>query len=128
MRYSRMLPAILAGVLGSILSHAAGATSWVRAQSTHFVLYSDAGQSKTRDYLRRLEAFRYLTDLVLGANPNAVAGSVKFKIYLFLDHDLLRDVRPTFSQYIAGVYMHCVEGAEAFAERSVRWDPTENDP
>jgi hypothetical protein len=99
----------------------AQAATWLRAETSHFVIYSDIGESGTREYLEQLEAFKYLAELMLGTDTKSAISEAKFTIYLFDDQDLLKTVRPNFDRYIAGVYMHCVEGAEAFSYRPVQW-------
>lgn len=99
----------------------ARADTWLRGETAHFVIYSDIGESGTREYLEQLEAFKYLAELMLGTNAKSAVSEAKFTVYLFDDQDLLKTVRPDFSRYIAGVYMHCVEGAEAFSYRPVQW-------
>jgi hypothetical protein len=99
----------------------AHAATWLRGETSHFVVYSDISESGTRDYLEQLEAFKYLAELMLGTNAKSAVSEAKFTVYLFDNQDLLKTVRPDFNRYIAGVYMHCVEGAEAFSYRPVQW-------
>ena len=62
----------LSGVLAAFLqSPDASAKPWLRGESEHFVLYSNLGQADTRNYLRQLEAFNYLSNLLLGTDPKS---------------------------------------------------------
>lgn len=119
----------LAGCLFALLAQAqlALADSWIQAETSHFVIFSNVGESKTREYLEQLEAFKYLAELVLGTDPNSAVSSARFTIYLLDDQALLKTVRPSLDRYVAGVYLRCVEGARAFAYRPERWDPTQPD-
>jgi hypothetical protein len=118
---------LIGTVAGFLHSSESCARAWLRAESPHFVLYSSLGQGETREYLRQLEAFNYIADLILGTDPKSVTGGTKFTIYLFSDRDLLKVVRPTFTDPVAGVYMHCVEGAAAFAFRPAGFDSSSDD-
>jgi len=71
-----LLPALLGAIFGLALAPQASAKGWLRAESEHFVLYSNFGEGPTRDYLRQLEAFNYLTGLALGVDPKTSSGSV----------------------------------------------------
>ncbi len=107
--------------LATLLPYRVQASTWLRAETSHFVIYSDIGESNTREYLEQLEAFKYLAELMLGSDSKGALSNAKFTVYLFNDQDLLQVVRPEFDRYIAGVYMHCAEGAQAFAYRPVQW-------
>ncbi|MBB6093856.1 hypothetical protein HNQ60_002737 [Povalibacter uvarum] len=109
----RRLIAALA-VIGGFCQSANGA-DWLRAETDHFVIYSDVGRSATREYLEQLEAFKFLSEMLLGSGEESAARTARFTIYLLEDRDDLRVVRPDFHQYVAGVYLHCIEGAQAYA-------------
>lgn len=89
------------------------AETWIRAESDHFLIFSSLSEKKTVTYVKKLEAFRTLTNMLLGASENAA--KEKFKIYLLSDPDALRIVRPEFSKNIRGVYFHCGEGSSAYS-------------
>ncbi len=88
------------------------ADTWIKAESAHFVIYSDAPEKKTRTYVKKLEAFRALTNLLLGSGDSGP--QVKFEIYLLNDGDQMLVVRPSFSRYVGGVYFNCAEGTSAY--------------
>lgn len=56
-RVIRRLALLLTLGLAAAAAFPAHAKTWIRAESPHFVIYSDIGESKTRDYLEQLEAF-----------------------------------------------------------------------
>jgi hypothetical protein len=91
----------------------ARAESWIRAESDHFLIYSNVSETKTITYVKKLEAFRTLTNMLLVSGENAA--QTKFQIYLLGDPDQIRIVRPNFSENIAGVYFHCGEGSSAYS-------------
>ncbi|HEY5809646.1 MAG TPA: DUF1570 domain-containing protein [Povalibacter sp.] len=113
-RFAFALILLLAAVLPVARSHAA---DWIRAQTDHFVVYSNVGASTTKEYLEQLEGFKYLAELLLGSGSGSAAASTRFTLYLFDDQEVLKTVRPEFNQYIGGVYLHCVEGAQAYVWR-----------
>jgi hypothetical protein len=103
----------MAAALVSIAPGAAHADTWIKAESAHFTIYSDAPEKRTREYLRKLEAFRSLTNILLGSSDKAP--QVKFEVYLLAKDDLMLSVRPNFTKYVGGVYFNCAEGTSAYA-------------
>ena len=95
------------------LSANASAESWIRAESDHFLIYSSVSEAKTISYVKKLEAFRTLTNMLLGSGENA--SQAKFQIYLLSDPDQIRIVRPNFSRNVGGVYFNCAEGSSAYS-------------
>src|SRR5262245_2828472 len=114
------LAALLLATIG--FAQCAYARDWIRADSDHFTVYSNLSESATRNDAEQLEAFKYLSELVLGADPASAVSSARFTVYLFDDRDLLRTVRPDLGEQIEGVYLHCAEGSLAFAHRSTQAD------
>jgi len=93
----------------------ASAGDWLTAESEHFIVRSDGPGRKVQDYLRKLEAFRYLSLLMLGADAAGAREQVKFDIHLLRDQADMQKVRPEFSKLVAGVYFHCAEGSGAYS-------------
>ncbi len=111
---TRLLTAL--SLTGGLLLATAGAghaESWIKAESEHFVVYSNAPEKKTRTYVRKIEAFRTLTNILLGSEGGP---AVKFDIWLLNNPDQLQVVRPSYSNNVAGVYFNCSEGTHAYAE------------
>ncbi|HVZ29678.1 MAG TPA: hypothetical protein VG839_04750 [Asticcacaulis sp.] len=112
----RNIVASVCALMGACLLWApagAHADTWIKAESAHFVIYSDASEKHTRDYLRKLEAFRSLTNILLGSSDKGP--QVKFEVYLLAKDDLMLSVRPSFTRYVGGVYFNCSEGTSAYA-------------
>ena len=101
-----------ATLVGGVSSGDARADTWIKAESDHFVIYSNAPEKKTRAYVKKIEAFRTLTNMLLGSDGGP---QVKFDIYLLSLPDQMLSVRPSFSKNVAGVYMSCGEGSIAYA-------------
>lgn len=107
--------ALVAAVAGLLAAGPARASNWTRAESAHFIAVSDAHESKARDYLRQLEAFRYVALLTLGADPASTRVQSKLDIVLLKNQDEILKVRSDFSREVAGWYAWCGEGSTAFA-------------
>jgi tetratricopeptide (TPR) repeat protein len=105
-------------------STSASAESWIRAESDHFVIYSNVSEAKTTTYVKKLEAFRTLTNMLL--DSVGTAAEAKFQIYLLGDADQMQVVRPNFSKYVGGVYFHCGEGSVAYSLAPVSAGDPEN--
>lgn len=109
--------------LAGAMTSSAHAKGWVRAESAHFVIYSELGEAKARTYIEQLEAFKYLAELMLGADPNSGASSSVFTIYLLSDPKTFQLIRPGIDKEFSGFYLNCAEGSVAYASRGIQWDP-----
>lgn len=104
---------MLAVCLSALTAPATAASKWIRTESDNFIIYSNASEKTTRDYAKKLEAFRGLTNLLLGSADKSA--KVKFDIILLNNDDQMLLVRPNFSKHVAGVYFSCGEGNSAFS-------------
>jgi hypothetical protein len=104
----------------------ANAASWLRAESRHFIVHSTVDEIETRQHIEQLEAFKYLAELLLGANPKDTASSAKFTIYMLDSNDLLRTVRPGTPRSVGGYYISCIERSQAFVH-APQWFGVEAD-
>lgn len=119
--------ACIAGLLALSAGTPASAGDWLKAESDHFVVYSDAPEAKAREYVRQLEAFRYVSLMVLGADGTSARAKAKFDIYLLKSQSDLKEVRPGSEKNTAGVYFQCSEGSQAYAtlQPARRFDNTD---
>lgn len=108
-----LMAGIAAGMMMFSGGQASAAASWIKAQSEHFTIYSNAPESKTRAYVKDLEQFRALTLLLLGGADAGIRP--RFTLYLLNDQDQIRLIRPAFAKQIAGVYFNCGEGDSAYS-------------
>lgn len=108
-----ILAALTAGMIMACGGQALAADTWLKAQSEHFTLYSNAPEGKTRTYVKALEQFRALTLLLLGGTDSGV--QPRFTLYLLKDQDQIQLVRPAFARQVAGVYFNCGEGDSAYS-------------
>ena len=102
----------------------ARADSWIKAESAHFLIYSNAPEQKTRTYVRKLEAFRTLTNMLVGSH--GTGPQVKFQIYLLNSGDQMQIVRPSFAKGVGGVYFNCAEGTSAYS--AIQYSKSDQDP
>ncbi len=107
-----MLAIALAGVMGWCAN--VRANDWNRVETDHFVITSDVPGSTAESYAQQIEAFRHVALMLLGADASGARAQAKFDIYLLHDREQLLKVRPTFSQWVGGVYFPCDEGSVAY--------------
>ena len=105
----------LSALLAVLLSPSVQAGDWFKVESDHFIVRSNGSEQEVQDDVRQLEAFRYLSLMLLGANLNDAPAQVKFEIYMLKKRSELLTVRPYFSENVAGVYLPCAEGATAYS-------------
>lgn len=126
-RLKRRTAALLLGCLAALGAAPATAGGWLLAESEHFRLHSSAQESVTREYLKQLEAFRWLSLKLLGADEKSVRAQARFDIYLLEGERALHALRPDLPDNTAGLYTYCTEGAVAYATQARRlgregWD------
>lgn len=84
------------------LTPASAFAEWKRAESTHFVVYSDGSERSLREYTLKLERFDALLTLRFGSGPtNEVR---KLPVYLVADGRALRVAVPGLPAGIGGYY------------------------
>jgi len=91
------------------------AADWRRAESEHFIVYSDGRESSLRDYVRRLELFDRILRLELNADRTAIR---KLPIFLVGGEHALREIHPYLPYNAAGVYIPSTEDIFAVAVRN----------
>ena len=115
---------LLAAFCALMMTGTARADAWIKAESAHFLIYSNAPEQKTRTYVRKLEAFRTLTNMLVGRH--GTGPEVKFQIYLLNDGDQMQVVRPSFAKGVGGVYFNCAEGTGAYS--AIQYSKSDQDP
>lgn len=83
------------------LTPAAALAEWRRAESAHFIVYSDGSERSLRDYTAKLERFDALLRLRFGGRDDEVR---KLPVYLVGDDRALRVAQPGLPEGIAGYY------------------------
>ncbi|MGH7025820.1 tetratricopeptide repeat protein [Brevundimonas sp.] len=96
--------AVAAALAAGTLGVAPAEARWLKAESERFIVYSDGGESKLREFVQELESFdrflRYRMGLEVDAAPPR-----KLPIYLVASRTSLAKVRPGLSESVAGFYM-----------------------
>ena len=103
----------------------AQAANWNRFETAHFVITTDADAGKAEAYSQRIEAFRHVALMMLGADPASTRTQAKFDIWLLHSRQQVQNLRPAFSFQVAGVYFTCEEGATAYASVQDSWDDSD---
>lgn len=118
--FARLLATLVLGVLmaGGWGASAAQA-KWLRAETPHFVLYSDGPESNLRNFAADLEDFDALLRSAHGLDPNGRPAR-KLDIYLVAGRDDLARVMPEASEFVAGVYRANLGDIYAVAIRGER--------
>lgn len=101
-RFGRVTMAValgLAAFAGADRAHA----EWQKAESAHFVVYSDGGEDSLRTFAGKLEDFDALLRLFHGRAADQEDGARKLDVYLVRSADQLRRVFPDVEN-AAGVY------------------------
>lgn len=100
--------------LTTVLAQPATA-EWRRAESEHFIVYSDGREGVLRDYVRKLEIFDAVlrTEVAAGNAPGR-----KLPIFLVPGENALREAHPYLPRYAAGVYVPSSEDIFAVAIRT----------
>ncbi|MBW3558589.1 MAG: DUF1570 domain-containing protein [Proteobacteria bacterium] len=99
---ARFKAMIVAGALVAVSAGEAQA-AWRRAESAHFVVYSEGGDGALRAYVDELEVFDGLLRREFGVRPDE-AGSGKLTIYLVDGLGDLRRVWPDLQRSVTGFY------------------------
>ncbi len=102
----------LTAALAASASMAAAADPWIRAESEHFVVYSNSDAKITSDFVLSLEQYRYVLSSFYG-----VAGTdealPRFSLYFVNDMLNLKQVWPGVTPEVLGFYTGCAEGQAA---------------
>lgn len=76
---------------------------WLKAESERFIVYSDGGEGKLREFVQELEAYDRFLRLRMGLDVNE-APPRKLPIYLVGSRRGLTQVRPDLPENVAGFY------------------------
>ncbi|RYY77113.1 MAG: hypothetical protein EOO52_06415 [Gammaproteobacteria bacterium] len=89
-------------------------SDWFRAESQHFIVYSDTKQKHVSQLLNKLERFDYLLRLYAKANAPTKAEPKLTLYYQSRVRDLKKIVKDQ-PAYTIGFYNSCAQGVQAFA-------------
>lgn len=95
------------------------AAEWRRAESEHFIVYSDGRESALRDYVETLETFDHILRLILPVKEGPIR---KLPIFLVGGRQALFSVHPYLPRYAGGAYIASAEDIFAVAIRNIDED------
>lgn len=93
----------------------AAASTWIKAESERFIVYSDVSAQATERFTRRLESYDRVLRLAMGLPPE-VAPQRKLPVYLTQQADGLSVVSPGIRDEVAGFYSASDEDVYAIVE------------
>lgn len=115
MTVGKLYLALAAMAAGLFLGGTTQADPWIKAESAHFIVYSDNSEPITRASIVHLEQYRYVLSAFYGRTADTELPQAKLRVYFLSTFDDLKQTWPDVSQDILGYFKDCVEGQEAFA-------------
>ena len=88
--------------------------TWIRGESAHFIVYSDASQADAQALIGRLERFHALLRHIAGLDDQAEAAMPKLELYYLAQNDGLTTADPAEPDYAIGLYKSSEEGVQAY--------------
>jgi len=96
-----------------VISGQQNASDWFRAESQHFIVFSDARQQDVSQLLDKLERFDYLLRLYTKADTTT-ASEQKTTLYYMAKIRDLNQIEKSQPQYAIGLYNSCALGVQGF--------------
>lgn len=106
-------PASTKDVTEVVISGQQNASDWFRAESQHFIVFSDARQQDVTQLLEKLERFDYLLRLYTKADTTTTSEQKTTLYYMAKIRDL-NQVDKDQPQYAIGLYNSCALGVQGF--------------
>ena len=88
--------------------------TWIRGESAHFVVYSDAAPADAQALVAKLERFHGLLRHIAGLDDTPEAAGPKLEFYYLAQGESLSIADPAEPDYAVGLYKSCEEGVEAY--------------
>ncbi len=90
-------------------------SQWFKAESAHFIVYSDTERKDVAGLIGKLERFRYVLRSYLRQDTTTETNEPKLEIY-YLSHEQDLDIaHPNGPEYSIGLYQSCEDGTQAYA-------------
>jgi hypothetical protein len=96
-----------------VISGQQNASDWFRAESQHFIVYSDAKQQDVSQLLDKLERFDYLLRLYTKVDATTVSDE-KITLYYMANVRDLNQIEKNQPRYAIGLYNSCALGVQGF--------------
>lgn len=109
------LKVVLAAFAALLFAGSAQAETWYRADTHHFVIYSNGGQKNLEDFAHKAEQFDALLRLVFRRKPEELPN--RLTIYLLDNAKSVDDLVGPGRSYTAGFYRPSAAGSFAVANR-----------
>lgn len=100
---------------------------WMRAETDHFVIHGQSGESALRQRAIQLERFHEAALLLLGIADGKSRTTRRFDVVMLPDTAALAVVRPGMEKGYAGVYLQCADGSAAFSAEATKVRQAEDD-
>lgn len=108
-----IVPANSKDVTEVVISGQQNASDWFRAESQHFIVFSDAKQQDVAQLLNKLERFDYLLRLYTKVDPTTVSEE-KITLYYMANVRDLNQIEKNQPRYAIGLYNSCALGVQGF--------------
>lgn len=105
----------LALVAAGLAAPASATPRWVKAESDHFIVFSDAAPKVASGYLLKLEQYRYLLASFYGLKEDDISDLPKLRLYFVNDQLDMKQAWPTIPLDVLGWYKTCFAGQAAVA-------------
>lgn len=87
---------------------------WVRAESTHFVVYSDAARPDVQVFMAKMERFWLMLRVFSNVDTDFPADTPKEVLYYLADEQALGAIDPQAPAYAIGLYTSCADAQTGF--------------
>jgi tetratricopeptide (TPR) repeat protein len=87
---------------------------WIRGESAHFIVYSDAAPADAQALIARLERFHSLLRHIAGQDTAPDTAGPKLEFYYVAHSDSLAIADPAPPPYAIGLYKSCEEGVQGY--------------
>ncbi len=94
--------------------HGPHVRTWIRGESDHFIVYSDAPKADAQAVIARLERFHALLRHIAGLDGTPEAAAPRLELYYLAHSESLAEADPAGPDYAIGLYKSCEEGVQAY--------------
>lgn len=105
----------IVGLLSTILFPSTAQAKWLRADTTHFILYSDGTERELREDAVKVERFDQMMRVISGIGDDS--GQVKLTVYFVRTDKAVQSLSTDKAKNLAGFYNASASGAIAVVPR-----------
>lgn len=114
-RFGGVCRTFAAIVIGFIAAGPVYADTWVKAESEHFIIYSNVNARATEAYVRNLEKYRYIIGAFYGLSGPDTQPEPRMKLFFLKSTSDLKQVWPDVPSTVAGFVRICPVGIAGFS-------------